>query len=185
MAARSGGQTVSGGVDGCLSAVSGASLVEDAGHVLGYGAVTDEQLPGYQAVALASGDKAQHLHLSLAQAIGIGLSLTPGLSQSFTVHVPGSQPTIQAGLNVAASGDTVLVAPGTYTGPNNRQLDFLGKSIVLRSSGGAAATIIDCQGAARGFRFHSDETPSANAWHRRRIVYNDPIGTSFNHQGIS
>ena len=33
---------------------------------------------------------------------------------STTIHVPGDQPTIQAGLNTAAEGDTVLVAAGTY-----------------------------------------------------------------------
>jgi hypothetical protein len=30
-----------------------------------------------------------------------------------TIHVPADQPTIQAAINAANSGDTVLVAPGT------------------------------------------------------------------------
>jgi len=33
---------------------------------------------------------------------------------SLTIHVPDDQPTIQSGLHAAASGDTVLVACGTY-----------------------------------------------------------------------
>jgi predicted outer membrane repeat protein len=42
------------------------------------------------------------------------LSLCPAPSPAAIVHVPGQQPSIQAGLNAAAHGDTVLVSCGTY-----------------------------------------------------------------------
>jgi hypothetical protein len=41
--------------------------------------------------------------------------LTIGSADAATViHVPADQPTIQAAINVAVNGDTVLVSPGTY-----------------------------------------------------------------------
>ena len=79
-----------------------------------------------------------------------------------TVHVPKDQPTIQAGIETAVDGDTVLVSDGTYTGEGNVNLDFKGKTITVKSVNGAAATIIDCQNQnIRGFYFHSGETLSS------------------------
>ncbi|MBI5115220.1 hypothetical protein HZA56_01990 [Candidatus Poribacteria bacterium] len=64
---------------------------------------------------------------------------------------------IQLGIDDAINGDTIIVRDGTYTGVDNRDLDFGGKAITLRSANGPANTIIDCQGNGRGFYFHSGE----------------------------
>jgi predicted outer membrane repeat protein len=53
------------------------------------------------------------------------------------------------------------VANGDYQGPGNRDLDFHGKALTLRSENGPAETAIDCQAAGRGFDFHSGETADA------------------------
>ncbi|MBP7937946.1 MAG: hypothetical protein KA354_25200 [Phycisphaerae bacterium] len=68
---------------------------------------------------------------------------------------------IQEGINVATSGDTVLVADGTYAGPGNKDLDFAGRLITVKAANGAATCTIDCAGSGRAFWFHTGETPVA------------------------
>lgn len=70
----------------------------------------------------------------------------------------GDYPTIQAAIDDANDGDVVVVQPGTYTGDGNRDIDFHGKMITVRSTDPndpniVAATIIDCQSKGCGFRF--------------------------------
>jgi len=74
-----------------------------------------------------------------------------------TIHVPADYPTIQAGIDAAVNGDTVLVADGTYTGAGNKDIDFGGKAITVQSENGPGNCIIDCEDSGRGFYFHTSE----------------------------
>ncbi|MHC5004163.1 MAG: right-handed parallel beta-helix repeat-containing protein [Planctomycetota bacterium] len=67
--------------------------------------------------------------------------------------MPGDSATIQGAIDIAVNGDEVVVAPGTY----HEQIDFRGKAIVVRSSDGAASTIIDGDGTRRGVHVHFGE----------------------------
>jgi parallel beta-helix repeat protein len=69
-------------------------------------------------------------------------------------EVPSEFPTIRAAYyaHQMFSGGTVLVAPGTYSGPDNCNIGGFGeKPVDIVSSGGPDVTIIDCQGDYRGF----------------------------------
>lgn len=55
------------------------------------------------------------------------------------LRVPADYRTIQGAIDASASGDQIIVGPGTY----HERLDTAGKQIVIRSSDGPAATIVD------------------------------------------
>lgn len=83
--------------------------------------------------------------LMLAAGAAVLATMVPlGGRAASTINVPADVATIQAAIAAAASGDTVLVAPGTY----QERIDFLGKAITVKSSRGPGLTIID--GGAAG-----------------------------------
>jgi hypothetical protein len=55
------------------------------------------------------------------------------------IHVPGQNPTIQIAINGSWDGDTILVGPGVYS----ENINYLGRSVIIKSSGGPARTIIE------------------------------------------
>ena len=56
---------------------------------------------------------------------------------------------------------TVIVKDGIYTGFGNRDIDFAGVDMTVRSENGPTNCLINCEDLGRGFWFHSGETPSA------------------------
>jgi hypothetical protein len=94
----------------------------------------------------------------------VGLSLLhPNSLFAADLHVPAQFSTIQGAIDSSNLLDTVLVAPGTYF----ENLTFAGKSITLRSTGGAAQTIINGSSLTRGpsdgsvLAFEQGESPLA------------------------
>ena len=81
------------------------------------------------------------------------LGLTAHTTRAATINVPAGQPTIQAAINAASNGDTVLVAPGTY----RENINFMGKAVTVTSSGGPAVTTIDGSAAGSVVTFDTNE----------------------------
>jgi hypothetical protein len=77
---------------------------------------------------------------------GVTLYVGPDPTAGFT--------TIQAAVQAAVDGDTIVLAPGFYTGPGNCDIDLTGKRIAIRGTkpfdpNTVAATVIDCAGTEK------------------------------------
>ncbi len=103
--------------------------------------------------------------LLLTTAMGSGVASASGQPGQFgqfglsgtTIRVPGDKPSISTALYAAESGDTILVSPGTYV----ENIDFFGKDVVVRSTGGPAVTVIDGGGEREVVRIARGESRAA------------------------
>jgi serine protease len=108
--------------------------------------------------------------------------ITAGAWAQNTIRVPQDVPTIQAGIDAAMNGDTVLVSPGIYV----QSLRFNGKNITVTSSDGPATTILDGNGASwvvaiadgegqgavlRGFTIRN----ASPVWNAILVIFSSPI----------
>ena len=96
--------------------------------------------------------------LSAAGLLALSLGLVTAIPAAASViTVPGNYPTIQAAINAAANGDTVVVSPGTYF----ENIDFMGKLITVESAQGPSVTTIDGGNVAPVVSFNTAEGPAA------------------------
>ena len=80
-----------------------------------------------------------------------------GTTFSAVIHVPDDFPTIQDAIDASQNGDIVIVRPGTYM----ETIDFIGKSITVKSEKGPMITIIDGNRAGSVVTFAGGEDPAA------------------------
>jgi parallel beta-helix repeat protein len=93
---------------------------------------------------------------ALAVTLFLAFALAP-VALAVTRHVPADYPTIQAAIDAAVDGDTVLVAPGTYV----ERINFKGKAILVTNSGGASVTTIDGDQKGTVVTFWTSETSAS------------------------
>jgi parallel beta-helix repeat protein len=94
-------------------------------------------------------------------------------------------PTIQSAIDTASDGEVILVEDGTYTGEGNKNLDFKGKAITVKSRNGPDKCSIDCQGAETAFFLHTEETPASviDGFRIQNCIDGVKIGGMHPHEG--
>lgn len=119
--------------------------------------------------------RSSRLHLAAVVSrlafVVLAATAAPALAATWVVNPTGvgdDFPNIQSAIASTAvlPGDTILLKNGVYTGLGNRDIDFMGKDVVVRSmSMDPNLCIIDCQGSPsaphRGFLLYQGETNAA------------------------
>ncbi len=97
--------------------------------------------PPHQLRRLGIGNLAERFPVfDLAEYAQPGITVVKSLRKKGTIRVPEDAGTIPAAIRQAVAGDTISVAPGTYT--IDKPLNFSGRDISLVSRAGAEKTIL-------------------------------------------
>lgn len=88
----------------------------------------------------------EHIVCTTAGVLLLCLLAAPDNIFAATIHVPADKPTVQSAIDAAVSGDEILIAEGTFSGPGNRDIELGGKRLDIH--GLSRKTIIDCGGSS-------------------------------------
>jgi hypothetical protein len=113
--------------------------------------------------------------------------LLPQASPAATLRVDwaggGDYTSIQPAMTDASDGDTILIAPGTYRGEENRVLVFGShKNLVVESEQGLPTVTIDCEGADRAFYMYYTRQDTTSVI--RGLVIENAYTDDYNGGGI-
>ena len=130
-----------------LSSVGGASAVTvtaGSSDTFSVSFATSGLATGTYVIPITATDKSGKATIAYAPAlVYTGAVIPVGSAEAYK--------TIQDGVNAASSGDVVLVDTGTYSGSGNKEINPLGKNILIVGKDGPASTTIDCGGTKRAF----------------------------------
>ena len=92
--------------------------------------------------------RAFSLRALLLAAVCVPCSTLPALAAEIFVAPDGSgqYPTLQAALDAAQEGDTLLLGDGRFEGPGNHGLTIWRAISIRPAQGGPSSCIIDCEG---------------------------------------
>lgn len=129
-------------------------------------------------------------NLTSALIIALLAASAPAATIYVDANGTGDHSTIQTAIDNAGNGDQIVLLPGTYTGPGNRDIDYKGKAITVRSTdpnnwGVVELTVIDLEGY-EGVRFHNSEDANSvltgltieSGWAFYKLV-KIPVGTEW------
>jgi len=89
--------------------------------------------------------------------MAVGISAPTIVIAAATLHVPADFSAIQAAIDAAVNGDTIVVAPGIY----HEKINFHGKAITVTSESGPDVTMIDGDNSGSVVTFQTSETSLA------------------------